>query len=231
MLTICLNTQIPLLLVLFKSNEFDLMIEDFIFKTKFNCIKSNIPPKSRYAYNSNAKLSYKFFAYVINCIKKMFYALENIFYDTLEGSKFLRINQPHYIRTLIHGMIAKRFLLEFPKVTLSLTSIMLSGYHYFPRITAVSWSMKKHFDSILCKNKIIENNLLNFFKNNLFFSHFFGSNNSARFNYNQNIEILTHEIKYRNCPHPNFFLKHTIFTNRLNYLLDRYLQINKTLES
>ena len=231
MLTICLNTQIPLLLVLFKSYEFDLMIEDFIFKTKFNCIKSNIPPKSRYAYNSNAKLSYKFFAYVINCIKKMFYALENIFYDALEGSKFLRINQPDYIRTLIHGMIAKRFLLKFPKVPLSSTSIMLSGYHYFPQITAVSSSMKKHFVSILCKNKIVGNYLLNFINNNVFFSHFFGSNDPTRLNYIQNIELLTHEIKFRNGPYPNFFLKHITFTNKLDNFLDRHLQISITPES
>lgn len=219
-----------MLLVLFKTNEFELMIEDFICKAKFNCIKSNIPPKSRYAYSSNVKLSHKFFDRIIICIKKICYALENIFYDTLEGSKFLKINLTHYIRTLIQDMIAKRFLLEFPKVTLSLTSIMLSRYHYFPQITAVSSPMKKHFGSILCKNIIAGNNLLNFI-NNLFFSYFFGLNDPTRLNYIQNIELLIHEIKFKNCPHPNFFLKHTTFTNKLDYFFDRHLQINTTLES
>jgi len=231
MLTICSITQITLLLMLFKSDEFELMIEDFICKAKFNCIKSNIPPKSRYAFNSNVKLTNKFFGWIINCVKKICYALENIFYDTLEGSKFLKINQPHYIRTLIQGMIAERFLLKFPKVPLSLTSIMLSGYHYFPQITAFSSSMKKHFVGVLCKNKIVGNYLLNFMNNNLFFSHFFGSNDPTRLNYIQNIELLTHEIKFRNGPDPNFFLKHTTFTNKLDYFLDRHLQINITLES
>ena len=231
MLTICLITQITILLVSFKSEGFELITEDFICKTKFNCIKSNITRKSRYAYNSNVKLSCKFFDWIINCVKKICYALENIFYDTLGGSKFSKINQPLFIRKLVYVMIAKRFVLEFPKVTLSLTSIVLSRYYDFPQITAVSSSMKKHFGSILCKNKIVENNLLNFIKNNMFFSHFFGSNHPTGLNYIENIELLTHEIKYRNGPHPNFFLKHTTFTNKLDYLLDRHLQINITLKS
>ena len=91
--------------------------------------------------------------------------------------------------------------------------------------------MKKHFVSILCKNKIVGNYLLNFMNNNLFFSHFFGSNDPTRLNYIQNIELLTHEIKFRNGSDPNFFLKHTTFTNKLDYFLDRHLQINITLES
>ncbi len=259
----------------YKSNEFELIVEDLIRKTKFDPIKLKSPQKSGYAFNGNVKLFYEVFEpleeikasailisrnsntilfwpdrfidglisknirvirfdhrgigfsdWINNWKNKTAYALEDMVYDTMEVLKKLKINQAHIIGASMGGMIAQRFVLEFPKVALSLTSIMSSGYFYDPQLTAVSSSMKKRFSRILYKYKFGKKNLVNFIKMHLVFNQLWTGNGSYGLNLKEDIQLLNYEIKNRNGMHQNSFLQHTTAIKKSGSVLDRLKHIN-----
>ena len=92
-------------------------------------------------------------------------------------------------------MIDYRFMLEFPKVTLSLTSIMSSVCHCYPQLMALSSCMKKRFGSVSFKQKYGEEKSLNFFRKILLFKYLWIQIDSFCFDLNEGIHRLNHKIK------------------------------------
>lgn len=81
--------------------------------------------------------------------KKKSYTLENMARDAMAVVDHLKVKKVHVIGASMGGMIAQRMAIDFPNVVASLTSIMSSGFHYDPQLTAVSKDIKQRFFRII----------------------------------------------------------------------------------
>lgn len=80
--------------------------------------------------------------------KKTAYVLEDMARDAMAVLDSLKIKSAHIVGASMGGMIAQRFAYLFPNVTLSLCSIMSSGYYYDPSLVSLSPKMKRNFRSL-----------------------------------------------------------------------------------
>ena len=187
----------------FESNEFELMTENLIRKTKFDNKRIGVPD------------------WISNWIKKTTHALEDKVYGTIEHTKRLKINQAYIKKVTLNDRIDYPFMLEFPKVTLSLTSIMSSRYHYDPQLMTVSSSMNKRFDSVSFKQKSGEKKRFNFINKNLSFSYLWAPLKSFYYGLKEDIQHLKDQTKNRSGIESCLTQKYT--PRILNHTADLYL--------
>ena len=88
-------------------------------------------------------------------------------------------------------------MLEFPKVTLSLTSIMSSVCHCYPQLMTVSSYMKKRFGSVSFKQKYGEEISSNFIGKKLLFRYLCIYLESFGFDLKEGIHRLDQKMKNR----------------------------------
>ena len=235
MLTICLIIITTLFLILFKSNRFELMIVSLMRKTKLESLEWISVYKPLFwpnhyiggfiSENIRAILfDYKrigFSKWISNWINNSTYALEFNLCGSLEGLKYLKSNQGYIKKVTSRGVIDYRFMLEFPKVTLSLTSIMSSVCHCYPQLMALSSCMKKRFGSVSFKQKYGEEKSLNFIIKKLLFRHLCIDLESFGFDVKEDIHRLNQKMKNRSIIEYNLPQKYT--PQILNHNTNLYL--------
>lgn len=156
-----------------------------------------------------------------NLIKNSTYALEFNVCGTLEGFKYLKSNQGYIKKVTSRGVIDYRFMLEFPKVTLSLTSIISSVCHCCPQLMAVNSCMKKRFYSVSFKQKYGEEKSLNFIRKKLLYRYLCIHLESFGFDVKEGIHRLNQKMKNRSKIEYNLPQKYT--PQILNHNTNLYL--------
>lgn len=224
MLTICLILITTLFLILFKSNRFELIIVSLMRKTKLESLEWISVNKPLFwpnhyidgfiSENIRAILfDYKrigFSEWISNWINNSTYALEFNLWGSLEGLKYLKSNQGYIKKVTSRGVIDYRFMLEFPKVTLSLTSIMSSVCHCYPQLMAVSSCMKKRFGRVSFKQKYGEEKSLNFIRKKLLFRYLCADLEFFGFDLKEGIHRLNQKMKNRSIIEYNLPQKYTL---------------------
>ena len=162
-----------------------------------------------------------FLEWISNWMKNSAYAHEYNVWCTLKELKYLKSNQGYIKKVTSRGVIDYRFMLEFPKVTLSLTSIMSSVCHCNSQLMALSLCMKKRFGSVSFKQKYGEEKSLNFFRKILLFKYLWIQIDSFCFDLNEGIHRLNHKIKNRSKIEYNLPQKYT--PQILNHNTNLYL--------
>tara|TARA_B100000767_G_C19768923_1_gene538985 strand:- start:2211 stop:3182 length:972 start_codon:yes stop_codon:yes gene_type:complete len=163
---------------------------------------------------------------ILDWTKNNGYTLEDMAQDAKAVLNHLKIEKAHIIGASMGGMIAQRFAYVYPKQTLSLCSIMSSGYFYDPELVSVNKPMKKRFKSVMLGFLGTKNNLRKQLKTHMAIRNLWVGQGAYSLNIKKHLNEVFYEIKFRKGYYQKSFEQHVNAIKKSGSFLEKLKAIH-----
>lgn len=160
-----------------------------------------------------------------NWSKKEAYSLEDMVGDAKAILDHLSIKKAHIVGASMGGMISQRFAFQYPEMTLSLCSVMSSGYFYDPKLTAVNNTMKRRFRATILGFLKAKKDFRKVVKIHLAIRQLWVGNGSYALNLKKAFNEIAYEIKFRKGYYKKSFEQHVTAIKKSGSMLEKLTQI------
>ncbi len=163
---------------------------------------------------------------VLDWTKKTAFTLEDMAGDAMAVLNALNIDKAHIIGASMGGMIAQRFAYLFPNATLSLCSIMSSGYFFDPEFKGLNKAIQKRLRSVFIGFLSAKNDFRKQIKMHLAERQLWVGKGLYSLDLKRFFNEVSYEIKHRNGYHRKSFEKHVSAIRKSGSMLKKLKEIH-----
>lgn len=157
--------------------------------------------------------------------KKNAYELEDMARDGMAVLDCLKVKNAHIVGASMGGMIAQRFAYLFPNVSLSLCSIMSSGYYYDPTLVALNSNMKRNFRELFLAFYRAKQNFDQQVRAHIMERNLWVGNGEYEIDIPEIINEVSYEIKFRKGYNKMSFTQHVTAIKKSGSFLEKLKEI------